>query len=247
MRPANRPTVRPGAAVGRQERRTSSTRHRRASCRPRSDVAEPPDTPFAKNSSQRCAVRTSRGCLSRGAWRTSFRRSQRCPRPRSNTTNDHGCTPRNAPPLRGSGSRQSRPVTGATARTPAHTYSVTTTPALATPRNAVAVIVRNDIALEGLDLSGLVPEMNEAESCAHRRRSMLASKLPELCAEDRFVVPAGIKLPPGLALHTLEDGAGVSIECEHPGCAAAGTQEIAVSWDPRMPQLARTSILVRNV
>ena len=114
-------------------------------------------------------------------------------------------------------------------------------------RNAVAVIVRNDIALEGLDLSGLVPEMNEAESCAHRRRSILASKLPEVCAEDRFIVPAGIKLPPGLALHTLEDGAGVSIECEHPGCAAAGTQEIAVSWDPRMPQQARTSILVRNV
>lgn len=114
-------------------------------------------------------------------------------------------------------------------------------------RNAVAVIVSGDIALEGLDLSGLVPEMDESEHCAHRRRSILASKLPELCAEDRFVVPAGIKLPPGLALHAIEDGAGVSIECEHLGCAAAGTQEIEVLWDPRMPHLARTSILVRNV
>ena len=104
--------------------------------------------------------------------------------------------------------------------------------------NAVSVIVRGSIALEGLDLSGLVPRMGEAEHCAHRRRMILGSRLPELCAEDRFVVPAGVSVPSGLTLYTVEDGTGVAIACQHSRCAAAGKQEIGVSWDSRMPLLS---------
>ena len=105
-------------------------------------------------------------------------------------------------------------------------------------RDSVSIIVSGDIALEGLELSGLIPEMDPVERCAHRRRSILGANLSEMSGEDRFVVPAGFNAPSGLTVRTVENGMGVSVECKHAACAAADKQEVGVSWDPAMATLA---------
>ena len=101
-------------------------------------------------------------------------------------------------------------------------------------RDSVSIIISGDIALQGLKMSGLIPEMDPVERCAHRRRSILGTNLPEWSNENRFVVPDGFKAPPGLTVTVIEDGMGVVVGCRHPKCEAAGRPSIGVSWDPAM-------------
>ena len=105
-------------------------------------------------------------------------------------------------------------------------------------RDAVSIIVGDNIALKGLKMSGMVPKLNSVERCAHQRRLALSAHLPEITGEDRFVVPAGFRSRPGLTVRAVEDGMGVSVECKHSECATAGTQQVGVSWDPVMATLA---------
>lgn len=104
--------------------------------------------------------------------------------------------------------------------------------------NSTFVLVSGEPALEGLRLTGLMPEANLAEACAHRRRWILGSKLPELCAEGRFVEDAVAGIPDDLTLNVFDDGASIELRCEHEECYEAGMQSIMGEWEPRLSTLA---------
>ena len=105
-------------------------------------------------------------------------------------------------------------------------------------RDSVSIVVSGDAALKGLEMSGLIPEMDPVERCDHRRRSVLGANLSEMSSKDRFIVPAGFKAPSGMTVLIVENGMGVAVACKHAKCAAAGKQEVGVSWDPTMAMLA---------
>ena len=104
-------------------------------------------------------------------------------------------------------------------------------------RDGISIFMEGDASLEGLKASGLMPELDPAEACVHRRQLILRTLLPDLYGDRRFVVTGHGKTPKDLTLRVIDDGSEVELSCEHVDCDDAGRGSLSMMWESRMADI----------